>query len=108
MKAVLAAVLASSTLPAHASHHFEVAIARTNTAISQLDNYVFQAASPGRTVIIMNVNSSPRHGATFSPNALYNIHVALDDKFKEGHILVPVSRRSGHGLLVGQPKRASG
>lgn len=85
MKAVLAAVLASSTLPAHASHHFEVAIARTNTAISQLDNYVFQAASPGRTVIIMNVNSSPRHGATFSPNALYNIHVALDDKFKEGH-----------------------
>jgi len=72
---------------ASASHHFETSVVRKASALNQLDNYVFESARPGYTVLVMSVNSAPKTGAggVFAENALYNIHVANDDKFSAGH-----------------------
>ena len=72
--------------PALASHHFETAEVLAKPAYNQTDTYVFQAAEPGRTVFVMLVNTVPKPvpGGVFAKDALYNIHVADDDKFEKG------------------------
>ncbi|HEY4081565.1 MAG TPA: hypothetical protein VGM81_12800 [Burkholderiaceae bacterium] len=73
--------------PAFASHHFETAIVLKQTALNQLDNFVFQSSRPGYTAFVMTVNSAPKAGpgGVFAQDALYNIHVAKDAGIKAGY-----------------------
>ena len=75
------------SVPAFASHHFELAEVVAKTAYNQTDNFVFEAAEPGKTVFVMLVNNSPKptSGGIFAQDALYNIHVADDGGFEKGH-----------------------
>jgi hypothetical protein len=59
---------------------------RQTPALYQLDNFVFQSARPNHTAFVMSVNSAPKSGpdGIFANGALYNIHVANDEKFKTG------------------------
>ncbi len=84
---VLAAALSFGIgLPALASHHFETAEVLAKPAYNQTDNYVFEAAEPGKTVFVMLVDSTPKPGpgGIFAEDALYNIHIADDAAFEKG------------------------
>lgn len=82
--AAIAAALLSPL--AFASHHFESAQAIKVPSLNQLDNFIFPAATPGYTAIVMTLNHSPKAGAAgiFNPNALYSIHIAESADFKLG------------------------
>lgn len=82
--ALVAAILLSPQ--AFASHHFESAQAIKIPSLNQLDNFIFPAATPGYTAIVMTLNHSPKAGAAgvFNPDALYNIHLAESADFKLG------------------------
>lgn len=84
---VLLSMLSVAAVDAAASHHFETAAVRKSSQYNQLDNYVFESSRPGYTVFVMSVNPAPKSGpdGVFASNALYNIHVASDDKFNTGH-----------------------
>ncbi|MFV0575960.1 MAG: DUF4331 family protein [Vibrio sp.] len=84
---LVAASLAISAQPVLASHHFETPIAIQVPAVNLLDNYIFQSSTPDNTAIVVSVNHSPKagKGGVFKPDALYNVHIAFDDKYKTGH-----------------------
>lgn len=71
---------------AFASHHFESASAIKVPSLNQLDNYVFQSARPDATAFVMTLNPAPKAtpGGIFNTSALYNIHIAQDDRFTQG------------------------
>jgi len=78
----------SFSLPttALASHHFEGAAYLMDSRYAQVDNFIFQSERPNHTAIVMNVNYAPQEGenGTFSPDAIYNIHLSFDKTFTKG------------------------
>lgn len=85
MASGLAACAAAVSGTAHASHHFELAAARSNPKIGLTDMYVFNAPEGDRTVFILNANFLPQPGGDLlDRSGLYNIHCAVDDSFKAG------------------------
>lgn len=77
----------ASTIPglASASHHFEIATVRSNPKLGLTDLYVFKAPEGDKTVFILDANFLPKPGEDLlDRSALYSIHCATDDSFKQG------------------------
>ncbi|TNV10189.1 DUF4331 domain-containing protein [Buttiauxella sp. B2] len=70
-----------------ASHHFESAQVIKNPSLNQLDSFVFQSSRPDATAVVMTFNHSPKSGdnGVYNTSALYNIHIAEDDKYLKGY-----------------------
>jgi len=85
-----------------ASHHFESPLSKAYPAYDLTDLFVFESASPGKTVFILDVN--PQTGdsgnSAFGESGLYNIHIATDTQMSGG--LTLTFRNSNGNMVVGK------
>jgi hypothetical protein len=90
-----------------ASHHFESPLSKAYPAYDLTDLFVFESASPGKTVFILDVN--PQTGDSGSPafdeSGLYNIHIATDAQMSGGFTLT--LRNSNGNMVVGKIDQAN-
>jgi len=88
--------------PAGASHHFETALSNAYPAYDLTDLFVFEAATPGKTVFIVAVNPQTKNDGTasFGESGLYNIHISADHALTSG--LTLTFRPSNGNIVVGR------
>jgi hypothetical protein len=108
---IAAAAVMTCALSAFASHHFETALAKAFPVYDLTDLFVFESATPGKTVFILDIN--PQTGKdgkpAFGENGLYNVHISTDRQMSDG--LTLTFRYSNGNMVVGkidQPNPALG
>ncbi|RJE82068.1 DUF4331 family protein [Paracoccus onubensis] len=72
-----------------ASNHFETMLVRDTPDLNITDMYVFPNPARDHTVVIIDVNSQPDMDGKnpYHRDALYNIHLALNDEYDKGMTL---------------------